>query len=296
MRARCCRALWYPVAPFTGSVDWNSAAVWLVAAKIGRSLHRERGLKSPAARIYTGHSQSLPSQGAWIEIPAVHGMSSSSALSLPSQGAWIEILSMSCAGWATRSLPSQGAWIEITYPERAVYYYQCRSLHRERGLKLFWDCYSPVTAGSLPSQGAWIEMRFIRIPFADDEVAPFTGSVDWNSDVWRTIYANWCRSLHRERGLKSPWNLRNYMVHCRSLHRERGLKFFFFAQFVFLFQSLPSQGAWIEIHLLKTFCTTLLSLPSQGAWIEIVIPFSLYCCVCVAPFTGSVDWNERNYT
>ena len=33
----------------------------------------------------------------------------------------------------------------------------CRSLHWERGLKLFAACLARVQNGSLPSLGAWIE-------------------------------------------------------------------------------------------------------------------------------------------
>ena len=34
-------------------------------------------------------------------------------------------------------------------------------------------------------------------------------------------------------------------------------------------RSLPSQGAWIEINLVKACDDGDMSLPSQGAWIEI---------------------------
>ncbi len=52
------------------------------------------------------------------------------------------------------------------------------------------------------------------------------------------------------------------------------MKFSFFIKVTFRSQSLPSQGAWIEILFICTVFGLLPSLPSQGAWIEIAFTFS----------------------
>ena len=79
-----------------------------------RSPHGERGLKFTIGEDGTVTFGSLPSRGAWIEIPALipHWIA---GMSLPSRGAWIEIMETgtSMVGLVP-SLPSRGAWIEIT--------------------------------------------------------------------------------------------------------------------------------------------------------------------------------------
>ena len=76
-----------------------------------RSPHGERGLKSAYMDQVVDGVASLPSRGAWIEIPIPTTMLSRSP-SLPSRGAWIEI-SAAAPGWRRLpSLPSRGAWIE----------------------------------------------------------------------------------------------------------------------------------------------------------------------------------------
>ena len=67
------------------------------------------------ALVVVVQRMSLPSRGAWIEIPvgperqAIHGKS------LPSRGAWIEMVKVvtTGAGNPGKSLPSRGAWIEM---------------------------------------------------------------------------------------------------------------------------------------------------------------------------------------
>ena len=54
-------------------------------------------------------------------------------------------------------------------------------------------------------------------------------------------------------------------------------------------ESLPSQGAWIEICVRNLSEANKLSLPSQGAWIEITFKNDKFLDLVVAPFTGSVD-------
>ena len=103
---------------------------------LGRSLHRERGLKSCGRVPRAVVRGSLPSQGAWIEISTRKPDASQSGLSLPSQGAWIEMGN------------------EAMYKKLI----KRRSLHRERGLKLPSLRRHGAYMTSLPSQGAWIEI------------------------------------------------------------------------------------------------------------------------------------------
>ena len=57
-------------------------------------------------------------------------------------------------------------------------YCNCRSLHRERGLKFLVSAISRLQLMSLPSQGAWIEIDLDVYYKRLEAVAPFTGSVD----------------------------------------------------------------------------------------------------------------------
>ena len=80
-------------------------------------------------------------------------------VSLPSRGAWIEIPQFLIAGiFALESLPSRGAWIEICKFTVYVNLRWCRSPHGERGLKLLIILICSNVCKSLPSRGAWIEM------------------------------------------------------------------------------------------------------------------------------------------
>ena len=98
----------------------------------------------------------------------------------------------------------------------------------------------------------------------------------------------------------------------RSPHGERGLKLSVIISVGVLLVSLPTRGAWIEMHYQPMSFSWFSSLPTRGAWIEI------YCCfvlcrqesgrsphgerglkyrrshltghtIKVAPHTGSVD-------
>ncbi len=53
--------------------------------------------------------------------------------------------------------------------------------------------------------------------------------------------------------------------------------------------SLPSRGAWIEIHQTTAGRSPCPSLPSRGAWIEIGAGNRGHLLAGVAPLTGSVD-------
>ena len=80
-----------------------------------------------------------------------------------------------------------------------------RSLHRERGLKYLGVGNSKPEAMSLPSQGAWIE---IIIDFSGSSFffmsLPSQGAwIEILHSMSFLFFLIWCRSLHRERGLKS---------------------------------------------------------------------------------------------
>ena len=53
--------------------------------------------------------------------------------------------------------------------------------------------------------------------------------------------------------------------------------------------SLPSRGAWIEIHENRRLSRNARSLPSRGAWIEMAFVQERRLSTEVAPLTGSVD-------
>ena len=99
----------------------------------------------------------------------------------------------------------------------------------------------------------------------------------------------------------------------RSPHGERGLKYLQAVPVRFADKtSLPSRGAWIEIHEIYLpgyqphrrsphgerglkcrwdgqLRRLVLSLPSRGAWIEICATVIISPPFFVAPLTGSVD-------
>ena len=80
--------------------------------RLRRSPHGERGLKSLCYRRCERFEGSLPTRGAWIEIPDVQLAKKEQA-----------------------SLPTRGAWIEITKFYREQRDIMGRSPHGERGLK-----------------------------------------------------------------------------------------------------------------------------------------------------------------
>ena len=79
------------------------------------------------------------------------------------------------------------------------------------------------------------------------------------------------------------------MQYRRSPRGERGLKFLLRLLFGKGARSLPSRGAWIEIHWYGGFSAYNESLPSRGAWIEISQIKKPIKYNRVAPLAGSVD-------
>ena len=164
-----------------------------------------------------------------------------------------------------------------------------RSPHGERGLKYVPPYSLPGPVASLPTRGAWIE-----IPVVMDKLDRLCG-----------------RSPHGERGLKFPWNHLQHKTSSRSPHGERGLKsgccppdqtwprslptrgawieIHPAGLMVDYHESLPTRGAWIEIGRYGGLCEADESLPTRGAWIEIVQRYAGDRNPDVAPHTGSVD-------
>ena len=144
-----------------------------------RSPCGERGLKSRPHDALRGVGQSLPVQGAWIEIFARRSQrrrgirrspcgerglkysffvrEQSEQQSLPVRGAWIEMrFGRRCAERIFGSLPVRGAWIEMI----------SETCKLRRG------------ARSLPVRGAWIEIKGRSRVSVRAKVAPRAGSVD----------------------------------------------------------------------------------------------------------------------
>ena len=218
-----------------------------------RSLHGERGLKFFICREFSVNEESLPSRGAWIEITYL-----------------IKVLLLRFC----RSL----------HGERGLKFYcvknlkssLSRSLHGERGLKseLYFAIFSPLSRSLHGERG--LKFLSILIILLCTYVAPFTGSVDWNS----TSPAQDTQDSVAPFTGSVDWNNRNLI---RKTHREvapftgsvdwnRGVS----RQNGWCLGSLPSRGAWIEIpnQGVLFFCSR--SLPSRGAWIEISLHIWLY--------------------
>ena len=125
----------------------------------------------------------------------------------------------------------------------------CRSLYRERGLKFGNFKSFAESMLSLPLPGAWIEIFNHLYFFYVANVAPFTGSVDWNGDVEIgehyskvapfTGSVDWNNRATLEAILNDvapftgsvDWNISELLPPPeepgRSLYRERGLKYLF---------------------------------------------------------------------
>ena len=165
------------------------------------------------------------------------------------------------------SLPVQGAWIEM----------------KNR-------VYDAITVWSLPVQGAWIEIATAssasranpcRSPCRERGLKYRGG----NRDGFRPCGRSPCR----ERGLKSRGCKSRHDAYSRSPCRERGLKCYIQTCKAGTRESLPVQGAWIEMRRLSPLRLRKWSLPVQGAWIEIAAIRRSIALVKVAPRAGSVD-------
>ena len=168
------------VAPFTGSVDWNSqsgsAFLLFQVAPFTGSVDWNRPIPPGNHNVLW----SLPSRGAWIEIISIDD-SISDNTSLPSRGAWIEMQYLLRTAVFYMVAPFTGSvdWnCNESHQRRGV---RRRSLHGERGLKFIGKKENLRECLSLPSRGAWIEILSHTASDRAVCVAPFTGSVDWNS-------------------------------------------------------------------------------------------------------------------
>ncbi len=80
-----------------------------LSCDVGRSPHRERGLKSVDITEAVAKNKSLPPQGAWIEINRFAIIFDLLLWSLPPQGAWIEIAYKGGTNMQTRVAPPTGS-------------------------------------------------------------------------------------------------------------------------------------------------------------------------------------------
>ena len=124
----------------------------------GRSPHGERGLKSLRSDAVRKHLLSLPTRGAWIEMPDLLYFRQATK-SLPTRGAWIEI-GKKGSYWASNRSRSPHGERGLKYSSKSIFapHTQCRSPHGERGLKLLLVQTVAAVFGSLPTRGAWIEI------------------------------------------------------------------------------------------------------------------------------------------
>ena len=143
-----------------------------------RSPQGERGLKFSCPGGVEDGKESLPSGGAWIEMPCTFTSSFLRPSSLPSGGAWIEMIACRITTYVISGRSPQG--------ERGLKFLKidclrllpCRSPQGERGLKWISRPTPSHPNSSLPSGGAWIEMAPRRITTYVISVAPLRGSVD----------------------------------------------------------------------------------------------------------------------
>ena len=121
------------VAPLAGSVDRNGGGG--VEGKLDRvaplagSVDRNKVSEVDALAGLL----SLPSRGAWIEIPGPLSMCPPASRSLPSRGAWIEISQTGCQNRAAHVAPLAGSVDRNVVLGNGLLALGGRSPHGERG-------------------------------------------------------------------------------------------------------------------------------------------------------------------
>ena len=81
----------------------------------GRSPHGERGLKCVTARAIAALNRSLPTRGAWIEIPHSEQICMPSSCRSPHGERGLKSPQKGQGLRSIMSLPTRGAWIEISW-------------------------------------------------------------------------------------------------------------------------------------------------------------------------------------
>ena len=171
------------VAPFTGSVDWNP---WIIRRDNFLQVAPFTGSvdwNSLELKKVTTYTESLPSRGAWIEI-YLQSRNQSSYRVAPFTGSvdWNISSAFSSSIYFSRSLHGERG-LKFYLIREKVKRNEGRSLHGERGLKSLDVTVLGDKKRSLPSRGAWIEISMELFDTPRMTVAPFTGSVDWNTDL-----------------------------------------------------------------------------------------------------------------
>ena len=208
-----------------------------------RSPHGERGLKFFIFYHLGKLTLSLPTRGAWIEIPS-GGWSIGTIASLPTRGAWIEIAVHGAeVAVALRRSPHGERGLKFR-DHRDKHHHLRRSPHGERGLKSSNLRFKQASAlVSLPTRGAWIEIAGCNCCFGG-----CSG-----------------RSPHGERGLKYADARYWTCTPGRSPHGERGLKSYNAIRDEKVIRSLPTRGAWIEIRITMSMYPRLIVAPHTGS-------------------------------
>ena len=85
----------------------------IVTITLGRSPHRERGLKYHYDLAIPAPAQSLPTQGAWIEMISLCATKLTTARRSPHRERGLKLNYYQILPVKFWSLPTQGAWIEI---------------------------------------------------------------------------------------------------------------------------------------------------------------------------------------
>ena len=121
--------------------------------------------------------ESLPTRGAWIEIPRTRRCFCSRLVAPHAGSVDRNCENINHPGTSCPSLPTRGAWIEI----------------------LDWKRTAPP-GESLPTRGAWIEIGWLKLAVYILRVAPHAGSVDRNRYAHGRMRSGPCRSPRGERG------------------------------------------------------------------------------------------------
>ena len=147
-----------------------------------------------------------------------------------------------------------------------------RSLHRERGLKCETSISTNKNNRRSLHRERGLKYIFIICNYQWSVVAPYTGSVDWNDGLFPMKAIRYVAPYTGS----VDWNLDLDITENRTL------------------ESLPTQGAWIEMKYTTqavTYGESRSLHRERGLKCTYLILLTLI--MAVAPYTGSVDWNYK---
>ena len=175
-----------PIAPYTGSVNWNLMFLLLLLLAKSRSHVESVNWNSVLTLLNKLLNWSLPMRGARIEI---------------------ETLWTRCMQWYVAPHTGRENWNEVT--TSTIIPNKCCSPRRERELKSSANFKTDNASLSLYTQRARIEIPFSLYCRSCYPIVPLTGSVNWNGD---TITEQSYSLSKRERELKQAHNGCNHLV------------------------------------------------------------------------------------